>query len=55
MADFQQFLHALDFDVFGRFGPLLAVPGLSRAEIRVPRVHAVQNGLVGFDFDLILA
>ena len=55
MANFLQFLHALIFDVLGRFGPVLAVPGPSRAQIRVPRVRAAQNGPARPSFELILA
>ena len=55
MANFLQFLHALIFDVLGRFGPVLAVPVPPRAQIRVPRVRAAQNGPVRPSFELILA
>ena len=53
MADFQQFFYAVDLGVFGRFEAFLAVPGPPRAQIRVPRVRAVQNGLIGVDLGLI--
>ena len=58
MANFLQFVHALIFDVSGRFVRVLLVPGPPRAQIRVPRVRAAQNGPVRHvrpSFELILA